>query len=240
MWKVPEAWKQFSHAHFPCTTVKADHMFHIVWVACSTSYGWSQAQAARTIWISCYGPNLGWASSNSPSISPACFEAKHRTCVQDSESLQHGDKWGILSFRLISLTSQCPSAMFHNCTMMQQMGKHVAPGLSLAPKLKYEHIDLIKFWKTCVDLAVKACIHQSCKLANMQVYCIIISWHDIFTCPKQHSFKSPAVELWEWSSSNCAVFFGNYGSIFRLQLHRWKTSPKYHSCNDTRFDVWRA
>jgi len=37
------------------------------------------------------------------------------------------------------------------------------PGLSLVPKIKYEHVNLTNFSKMRVDLAAQVCMHLYCR-----------------------------------------------------------------------------
>ena len=174
---------QFPYAQFACTTVKADQMFHIVWAAVRRLewYGFrvialtcDGLAANRQLFRlhSSKQSTLVYKTGNPYSKQPRNIyflsDPPHllktaRNCLANKN--RHLWVWvcfkqsymNILNF--ISFTHfqfdqpiswSHVSQLYYDATA----GKE-APGLSLAPKLKYEHVHLTSFSKMRVDLAVQ-------------------------------------------------------------------------------------
>ena len=137
---------------------------------------------------------------------------------------------GTLSHRIVSandnLTHFSSKSLYHghsssSSTMMQLQARYIAPGLSLAPKLKYEHVYLTSFSKMRVDLA-----------AQVHIVTYSNDHNDILHEQVLSSTVAKALTLRFGSSSAATAQFIHSvdGFILRLsecgQLHKWTKPPK--------------
>ena len=175
---------QFPYAQFPCASLRGDQMFHIVWKAVGRleRYGFHvlgltcDGLAANRQLFQLHSPRgskqLVHKVSNPYSKEPRDLfffsDPPHllktiRNCLANkTRHLWVNQCIIIITMYIILhvyfLQFHQPISWSHIVKLYLDSTDHVqSPGLSLVPKLKYEHIYLTSFSKMRVDLAAQVC-----------------------------------------------------------------------------------